>query len=153
MQNHWKGCLYHSVKLNPALSLPSACRLARATCICWMGPLLHTHPPSTLLCGSSHLLRVSACLLLIELTRITRNGPSDGCCQERRWYPPLTAHAQGFGGRKKTLPPPSVGLASPQKTKCARHPSVVMMSVLLCFVLSVMLPRLPVLHLQACLSA
>lgn len=63
------------------------------------------------------------------------------------------AHTHCFGCRKKALPLPSVVLASPQKTKCARHPSVVMMSVLLCLVLSVILPPLPVLHLQACLSA
>lgn len=63
--------LYHSVKLKAPLSLSSACKLARATCICCMGPLLHTHPPA-LLCTALRKLSppVGLCVSASHQTRL-----------------------------------------------------------------------------------
>lgn len=148
--------LYHSVKLKASLSLSSACKLARTTCICCMGPLLHTHPPA-LLCSALRKLSppVGLCVSASHQTRLyhSKQAVRRMLPREKTVSAAHRAHTHCFGCRKKALPLPSVVLPSPQKTKCAWHPSVVMMSVLLCFVLSVILPPLPVLHLQACLSA
>lgn len=112
------------------------------------GAFSHIH----LLCSALRKLSppVGLCVSASHQTRLYH---SKQAVREKTVSAAHRAHTHCFGCRKKALPLPSVVLASPQKTKCAWHPSVVMMSVLLCFVLSVILPPLPVLHLQACLSA
>lgn len=94
----------------------------------------HTSTCSALLCSALWKLSppVGLCVSASHQTRLyhSKQAVRRMLPREKTVSAAHRAHTHCFGCRKKALPLPSVALASPQKTKCARHPSVVMMSVL-----------------------